>query len=216
MKALVSRISRHLAVPAALLFTLASAVFATRIDDYSHVLHPVSLLGAMQMPSRWAFNLAAFIVPGVLVAGVALRLRDRMSLLSADGRTLQFTARVGAQLWLISALAFAVQGVVPLDMSDLDGVRSGRHAAAWMVWWIAFLAGGVAWTIGTRANLRSRQLARVSLWAALSLPVLALVLPRLLLPGLTQRLAFGLWFAWSIYAEVVLNRLPLNRTAASS
>ena len=216
MKAFVSHISRHLAVPAALLFTLASAVFATRIDDYSHALHPVSLLGAMQMPSRSAFNLAAFIVPGVLVARVALRLRAEVSPLSGEGRSSQFIARLGAQLWLISALAFAVQGVLSLDLSDLDGVRSGRHAAAWMVWWIAFLAGGVAWVIGTRANVRSRQLARVSLWAALSLPVLALVLPRLLLPGIAQRLAFGLWFAWSIYAEVVLNRLPLNRTAASS
>jgi hypothetical protein len=50
----------------------------------------------------------------------------------------------------------------------------------------------------------------------LLLPVLALVLPRLLLPGIAQRLAFAVWFGWSIYAGLVLNRAALSRIAVSS
>ena len=216
MKLLFSLLFRHAAVLAALLFTVASLVFAARVADYSHALHPLSLLGARQMPSGSIFNWAAFVLPGGLVAWVALHLRGQVSFLAGPGRASQWAARVGAQLLLISALAFAVQGLLPLDMDDLDGVRSSRHAAAWMVWWIAFVAGGVLWVIGTRANAQARQLATVSLWAALLLPVLALVLPRLLLPGIAQRLAFVVWFGWSIYASHVINRAALSRSAASS
>jgi len=206
MKRLFSLISTHAAVLAALLFTVASVVFAARVADYSHALHPLSLLGAMQVPSASVFNWVAFVLPGGLVAWVALRLRGQASLSAGSGRAAQWAARVGAQLLLISALAFAVQGLLPLDLDDLDGVRSSRHAAVWMVWWIAFVAGGVLWAIGARANAPARRLAAVSLGVAVVLPVLALVLPRLLLPGIAQRLAFALWFAWSIYAGRAINR----------
>lgn len=216
MKLFFSLLSRHAAVLAALLFTVASVIFAARIADYSHSLHPLSLLGAMQMPSGTTFNWVAFVVPGGLVAWVALRLRGQTSHLAGSGRAAQWAARVGTQLLLISALAFAVQGLLPLDLDDLDGVRSSRHAAAWMVWWIAFVAGAVLWAIGTRANAPARPLAAVSLWMALLLPVLALVLPRLLLPGIAQRLAFAAWFGWSIYAGYVANRTALSRSAVSS
>jgi len=216
MKVIISLVSRQAAVLAALLFIIASVVFAARVADYSHALHPLSLLGAMQMPSGSAFNWAAFVLPGVLVAWVALRLRRQASFLAGPGRAPKWAARLGAQLLLISALGFAVQGLLPLDLDDLDGVRSSRHAAAWMVWWIAFLAGGVLWAIGTRAHAQLRQLAAVSLWLALLLPVMALVLPRLLLPGIAQRLAFAAWFGWSIYAGHGVNRAALSRTAASS
>jgi hypothetical protein len=216
MKVFFSLISRHAAVLATLLFAAAAVGFATRVADYSHALHPLSLLGAMQMPYGSAFNWMAFVLPGGLVAWVALRLRGQAPLLAGSGRAAPWAARVGAQLLLISALAFAVQGLLPLDLDDLDGVRSSRHAAAWMVWWIAFVAGGVLWAIGARASAQARQLATVSLWVALSLPLLALVLPRLLLPGIAQRLAFGLWFGWAIYAGHLVNRAALSRIAASS
>lgn len=216
MKVLVSLISRHAAGLAALLFTLASVGFAARVADYSHALHPLSLLGAMQVPLSSAFNWAALVLPGGLVAWLALRLRERASLLAGPGRTAQWSARLGAQLLLISALAFAVQGLLPLDTNDLDSVRSGRHAAAWMVWWIAFVAGGLLWAIGARGPVQARRLASLSLGAALLLPVLALALSRLMPAGIAQRLAFTLWFAWAIYAEYVLNRALLSRSAASS
>jgi hypothetical protein len=201
---------------AALLFTMASIGFAASVADYSHALHPLSLLGAIQIPMGTGFNWCAFVLPGGLVAGVALRLRGEASQLAGSGRAAQWAARLGAQLLLISALAFAAQGLLPLDLGDLDGVRSSRHAAAWTVWWIAFVAGGFLWAIGARAFAPARQLATVSLCMALLLPVLALVLPRLLLPGIAQRLAFAVWFGWSIYAGLVLNRAALSRIAVSS
>lgn len=196
---------------AALLFTAAGVGLAAGVADYSHALHPLSLLGGMQMPSGSLFNWTAFVVPGALVAWMALRLREHAVHLAGPGRVAQWTARLGAQLLLISALAFAVQGLFALDLEELDGARSGRHAAAWMVWWIAFVAGGCAWALGARADASARRLAAASFAAALVLPLLALVLPRWLAPGIAQRLAFALWFAWWIYAGIMLNRVSLSR-----
>jgi hypothetical protein len=138
------QVCRYAAVVAALLFTGAALVMAARVEGYSHVLHPLALLGAKPLPGAGLFNLLAFVLPGALVAWVAWRLRG---MLPAAAR---WPARIGAQLLLLSALAFALQGVLPLDAGDLDGVRSARHAAAWMVWWIAFATGGLLLARGLR------------------------------------------------------------------
>lgn len=197
MKAIFSRVSRHAAVLAALLFA-AMVMFAGRIEGYSHLHHPLALLGAPTLPRASWFNVLGFVVPGVLVAWVALRLRGALA--AGSMAEASWGGRVGAQLLLISALAFAMQGLLPLDPNDFDGVRSGRHAAAWMMWWIAFAAGGVSLAAGLRRATDWRPVARLTLLAALLLPVLALVLPRLVPAGVAQRLAYALWFAWAIHA----------------
>ncbi|KQY51953.1 DUF998 domain-containing protein [Lysobacter sp. Root494] len=205
MKSLVSLLSRHAALAAMLLFA-GTAVFAGRIDGYSHAQHPLALLGASPLPHAWIFNLLAFVVPGLLLAWGALRLREALPA-GADGTT-PWSGRVGAQLMLVSALAFAAQGVLPLDAGDLEGVRSARHAAAWMVWWIAFAAGGLLLALGLRGHvLRWRGIAASSLLAALLLPVLALLLPMLVPAGSAQRLAFALWFLWALQTARVVNRV---------
>lgn len=204
MKSLVSHAPRHSALLAALLFA-GTAAFAGRIDGYSHAQHPLALLGAGPSASAWLFNLLAFVVPGLLVAWSALRLRAALPA-SMDGTT-SWSGRVGARLMSMSALAFAAQGMFPLDVGDLEGVRSARHAAAWMVWWIAFAAGGVLLALGVRGGVAPwRGIAASSLLAAFLLPVLALLLPMLVPVGSAQRLAFALWFLWALQAARVVNR----------
>jgi hypothetical protein len=125
---------------------------------------------------------------------------------SVDGTT-SWSGRLGAQLMSLSALAFAALGLFPLDGTDLEGVRSARHAAVWMVWWIAFAAGGLLLAIGLRGGVGPwRGIATSSLLAAFLLPVLALLLPMLLPAGSAQRLAFALWFLWALQAARVANR----------
>jgi hypothetical membrane protein len=199
---LASRVSRYAAVVAALLFTGTALVMAARIEGYSHVLHPLALLGAKPLPGADLFNLLAFVLPGALVAWVAWRVR---AMLPAAAR---WPARIGAQLLWLSALAFALQGVLPLDAGDLDGVRSARHAAAWMVWWIAFAAGGLLLARGLRGADGWQAIASTSLLAAVLVPLCALVLPQLVPAGIAQRLAFALWFAWAIHAGLAVSRAP--------
>lgn len=205
MKVRVSFLSRHAVLLAVLLFAGAAA-FTGPVDGYSHVQHPLALLGAKPLPNAWRFNLLAFVVPGLLVGWGALRLRAALPA-QAHG-TVSWLGGIGAQLMLVSAAAFVAMGVLPLDASDLEGVRSARHASAWMAWWIAFAAGGVSMAAGLRGSSpRWRSFADSSLLAALLLPVLVLLLPALVPAGIAQRLAFALWFLWALHASQAANRV---------
>lgn len=205
-------VSRVAIATALLSFAAAATWMGARIDGYSHLQHPLALLGASPLPGATGFNLAGFVVPGVLVAGVMLQLR------SALGRCARasWAARIGAQLALVSALAFAAQGLLPLDATDLDGIRSGRHAAAWMVWCSASAAGGLLLAAGSgrAATGAWRTLAAVSLLVAFAVPACALLLPHLVPAGVAQRLAFAAWFAWAVAAAHAVARGGVSRGAA--
>jgi hypothetical membrane protein len=200
--------SRHLALLAALCFLATLLGFGAAVDGYSHRIHPVAVLGGRTMPAAWAFNLLAFIVPGVLLAWQGWRLRDA---LDHGNHPVRAPARVGAQLLQLSALAFAAQGVLPLDLSDLQNPASARHAAAWMIWWLAFGIGAALLAVGLRDRLRWRHFAAGSLLVAVALPLCAVWLPQWLAPGLAQRVGLACWFAWALACARVV-----NRSAASS
>lgn len=115
-----------------------------RLDGFSHALHPVALPGASGVPGALAFNIAGFILPGLLAALVALGLYRALP--AAAG----WLPRIGARMLLLSALAFTARGLFPLDLGDLDGPGSGLHASAWLSWWIAFVAGAPLLAAGLR------------------------------------------------------------------
>ncbi len=163
--------------------------FGLALTGYSHAYHPVGLLGARGIERAAAFNVLGFGLPGVLLAAVAWRLRER---LEPAGRA----ARIGAWLWLLSALAWAAQGALALDPQDLDAAASRWHAVAWLLWWLAFVPG---------ASLLAGGLARVRGHGALALlagvagaVVLAAVVAadqRLVPAAAAQRAALLAWLA---------------------
>jgi hypothetical membrane protein len=127
------RLSRVVLPAAAVsLFVAAVTVFGAAAPGYAQRLHPVGLLGARGASGAAVFNALAFVAPGLLLACVAWALRDR-----AHG----WASRIGSQLVLLSALALAAQGLLPLDPTDFDHADSQRHAVAWTAWWLAFAAG---------------------------------------------------------------------------
>ena len=89
------------------------------------------------IPHALAFNAFGFVLPGLLMAVVAWQWRKRLS----GGAP--WAARIAARLALLSALAFAAQGLLPLDPADLDAPASHAHATAWMLWWVALLPARV-------------------------------------------------------------------------
>ncbi|MGH8076861.1 MAG: DUF998 domain-containing protein, partial [Lysobacter sp.] len=107
----------------------------------------------------------------------------------------RWMARLGPWLWLLSALAFAAQGLLPLDPTDLDAQSSRVHATAWTVWWIAFVPGAVLLALGLGREARWRLLRWVAASAAVLLPLFALVAPMDLPAGIAQRVALAVWFA---------------------
>jgi len=172
---------------AVLAFAAALAGFGALLDGYAHAAHPVGLLGASGWPRASAFNACAFLVPGLLLAAAGLGLRARLG-------DAGWPARIGAMLAVLSALAFAAQGLFPLDPEHLDSGDSRYHATAWTLWWVAFAPGAALLATGPR--LRAWHVA-----AAATVPACALVLPALLAPALAQRVAFAAWFAWWLLAS---------------
>lgn len=185
--------------PAALVMFIAAATLCgAMLDGYSHREHPLALLGSVGVPGALAFNVFAFVLPGLLVAIVFWTMR------SALPATAGWRARIGTQLAVLSALAFAAQGLLPLDPEDLGGQANALHALAWTVWWIAHAAACVLLASGGLAR-GSRTATLVSLVA-----VLALALPPW--PGamaaFAPRLAFVAWFVWAAWTG---REAPLSR-----
>ena len=178
---------------AAALALFAGALLAARIGlpEYAHRLHPLGLRGAIGMPWAFAFNLFAFVLPGVLLLWAGQRLRDALG----DAGWL---ARIGSVLVQLSALAFAAQGVLPPDAGDSDATASRMHALAWMLWWIAFVPGVLLLAVGARRGI---GFSLACLLAGLLVPLLAVFAPVGSWIGLAQRLAFATWFGWWLVAS---------------
>ena len=129
------RLDRWLGLLAAVVFVLAVSGFGAGLEGYAQARHPVALLGARGVPHALAFNLLGFVLPGVLAAVVAERLRRSLP------ATAGWASRVGSQMLLLAGLGFAAMGLLPLDVDDLHGPASQLHASAWMIWVLGFVAG---------------------------------------------------------------------------
>ena len=186
---------------AALLFGLALALAGIGLPAYSHWLHPVALRGATGLPGAMLFNAGGFLLPGIALLLASRSLRPA---LAGQG----WVARIGLTLVQGSALAFALQGALPLDARELDGHAGRLHALVWMLWWIAFVPGALLLAAGAR---RGAGFALLCLAAGLLVPLLAVVAPLGSWVGLAQRLAFAARLGWWCAAA-----FALSRSAASS
>jgi hypothetical protein len=182
------------AVAAAILFVVTVAGFGAALDGYSQARHPVGLLGASGVPHALAFNLLGFLLPGLLAAFVAWRLRV------AVGDEASWAARIGAWLAVLAALAFAAQGLLPLDQDDLESSASRAHATAWTLWWVAVLPATLLLALGLRAQPACRALVSASVVTAVVVVVLAMLPLDLLAPATAQRVVFAAWLAWTLLA----------------
>ena len=187
------------------LFVASLLLAGTDLPAYSHWLHPVALRGASGLPGAMLFNAGAFLLPGIALVLAAQALRPAL-----DGRG--WAARIGLTLAQLSALAFALQGALPLDASGQDERAMRLHALAWMLWWIAFVPGALLLAVRAR---RGAGFAVACLSAAVLVPLLAVLAPVDAWVGLAQRLAFALWLGWWLLAALVLSRVSVSAPGSS-
>lgn len=180
---------RAAGIAAGACFALALWGFGAALEGYSQMAYPVALLGAAGVPRATPFNLLAFLVPGLLAASVALGRRGELPALSP------LSARVGWTLVLLSALAFAAQGLLPLDPVEPDAGRGRLHGVAWGLWAIAFVAAAAA-LAHAAVTARHPAVAAGHLVAGALVFTLAWLVGDALPVALAQRAAFGCWFAW--------------------
>lgn len=200
-------------VPAALLAiascVLAAAVAGHGVEGYSHLRHPLALLGARQVQEGVPlFGLLAFVLPGLVGAWIALGVRDRLP----DGSG--WSTRIGAQLLVLAALAFAAQGVLPLDLENLDGGGSRYHAAAWLLWALAFPAGAVLLAMELWRAPGWRRFAAVTAVVALLVVAGGFLGSGWIGSALAQRVAFAAWLAWGVFAAAATPGGGVSRGAA--
>lgn len=174
----------------AVLFLASVVGFGLALPGFLPLGHPVALLGAIGVPHAGAFDLLGFVLPGLLAALVAVRLLVRVPV------TAPWSMRVGGQMLVLSGLAFAAMGVLPLDASDIQSPASQFHASAWMVWVLAFVPGALMSGLGARRLPGWGRLAALHLAAGLATLVGAFVLQAVMPAPVAQRVAFVAWAAW--------------------
>lgn len=184
---------RHAGWLAAACCALAVLGFAAALPEFSHAQHPLGLLGAAGVPGAVLFNVLGFVLPGLLAAWVFVRLRARLPVGAARW------AGIGCWLLVLSALAFAAQGVWRLDPSDLDGPISQRHATMWLLWWLVFAAGALVLGAGLLHERMWRGVS-IAFVAACAVVVLLNVFPMLAGP-IAQRVVLVAWLASVVVAS---------------
>ncbi len=197
MESGISRAVKVAAIAAPVLFATAVYAFGAALEGFVQAQHPVALLGARGFPRALAFNLVAFVLPGMLAGVVAIALRERLP------RDAGWPVRIGAQLVFLSTLAFIAMGLLPLDPNDLENNTSRMHGTAWMLWSVAFIPGALLLAFGLWRDRSWSRFARTSAAGAVGVFLAAYFLTGLIPAGIAQRIAFGLWFAWLAYAGVV-------------
>ncbi|WP_184126476.1 DUF998 domain-containing protein [Stenotrophomonas rhizophila] len=186
---------------AAVLFLASVLGFGALLPGYLPLGHPVALLGATGVPHAVAFDLLGFVLPGLLAAVVALRLLARVPV------TAPWTMRVGGQMLVLSGLAFAAMGVLPLDPTDIQSPASQFHASAWMVWVLAFVPGALMAGFGARRLPGWGRLAALHVSAGLAVLVGAFVLQAVIPAPVAQRVAFVAWAVWLAAALPVASKV---------
>ncbi len=187
------------------LFTLTLLLARLGLPEYSHRVHPLALRGASGLPGAMLFNAGAFLLPGIalLLASQALR-----PSLAGHG----WAARIGLTLAQLSALAFGLQGALPLDASGQDEHAMRLHALVWMLWWIAFVPAMLLLALGAR---RGAGFAAACVAAGALVPLLAVLAPVDAWVGLAQRLVFALWLGWWLLAAAMLSRASTSAAGSA-
>jgi hypothetical membrane protein len=177
--------ARIAGICALLVFLSAAVMCGAVLEGYSHREFPLAYLGASGVPGASAFNLFGFVVPGLLAFAAALPLRSRLP-------EAYWRVRIGARLIALSALAFAAQGLLPLNPDDVVAEANVLHASAWTLWWIAFVAGAGLLAIGGLGRRQTLLCAGV----AIGVPALALTPWPGAMAAYAPRLAFAAWLMW--------------------
>ncbi len=196
----MNRIALHAGWLAAVLFLAALGGLGATLPGFSQSLQAVDLLGARGVPHAAAWNALGYALPGLLVAVFAVALQRPLARAGVGA-----TGRIGGWLLMFSGLAFAAQGVLPLDLRLLDGADSKAHVAAAMLSLVAWLPSALLLPLA----LRGRVAWRVAVVAGpllVAVAICCLGLPPQAWegmgagPGFAQRLGLCAQFAWPALA----------------
>jgi hypothetical protein len=196
----MSRLALHAGWFAGVAFLAALAGSGAALAGFAQALHPVDLLGARGVPHAGAWNALGYALPGLCVAAFAVVLQRPLAIAGVGT-----AGRIGGWLLMLSGLAFAAQGLLPLDPRLLVDGDSKLHVAAGMLSLVAWLPSAVLLPLALRGREGWRP-------AAIGGPLLAVfAIPCLALPpeawngiaagpGAVQRAGLCAQFGWPALA----------------
>ena len=206
------RLGLHAGWVAGACFAVALAVLGGDHPGYLAAQHPLGDLGAVQARGALLWNLCGFMLPGLLLFAFALALE---AVMQRDGAGRG--GRIGTGLLMLSALAFAAQGLLPFDLDDPDALASQRHVSALVLALLGLMAGAVL----IAASLKSRRGWRAVVLVGASLAIVLLLFlvwpPQEILPllhgrpGYAQRLILAIYFTWFALAAWAALRRARSR-----
>ena len=191
-----------LGIGAGILFWSASVILAWLRPSYSHVVNTMSELGARGTPNAVLWNVAGFIVPGILLAITGATIARTANTQPSLSRTL------ATGFLLLAGLAIAGQGMMPATMvngvADVTSTSTRGH-------FISSLVSAAAWAVG--AFLLAGPMKRNPDWRGLSIVNVVLVVLALaaalslrgaLPDGLAQRIGNAFFWAWFVVMSLKL------------
>lgn len=202
----MTRLARLSGTAALAIFVSAAWIAGDVLPGYSHRDFPLAYLGAEGIPGATAFNVFAFLLPGLLAFAVAWALRAGLS------EQASWRARIGARLIALAALGHAAQGLAPLRPEELHATVNGLHASAWMLWWIAFLSGAALLALGGAGW----RIAVPSAVAAILVAALVLTPWDGAMTAIAPRLALLVWLLWTACVPMLAGRGPPLRACLTS
>lgn len=188
-------------------FVLVALLAGAWREAYVPATQSLSMLGAVGAPGAGWFNLLGYIVTGVVLLLFVIALERGMQ---RDGAARG--GRLGTGLLMVSALAFAAQGVFAFDPAELDAATSQRHASALAFALLGLMAGAMFVAASLRRAPRWRMLTRVGPALAALLLVFLVQPPQQLVPALAgqpghaQRLILAVYLGWFVLAALVALR----------
>lgn len=196
----LNRMALHAGWIAGAVFLAALAGFGAALQGYSQGALPVDVLGARGLPHAAGWNALGYAFPGVCVAAFAVALQRPLAAAGVGA-----AGRVGAWMLMLSGLAFAAQGVFPLDPRLLEGDASRIHVAAGMLSLVAWIPSALLLPFAARGHGGWRAAAVGGpLLAALGIACLALPPEAWAAlaagPAAVQRLGLCAQFAWPALA----------------
>ena len=142
----IARFSPGVAVVAALSFALAVLVALQSDLGFRPTQHPLGLLASLPGTEGLFYRVLLYLIPGSAALLGVIGVWERLSPWRSG--------RLAAMLFGLAAIGFLGMGVFTLQLDDLDGNGSGLHAASWLLWLSAWLAGLVLLSVtGFRARL---------------------------------------------------------------
>ena len=193
-------------VVAALIFWSALFAFASLYPGYTHFHKAISELGAFGAPNALAWNLIGFIFPGILLAVCGSKIAIRV-----DGRRTSL-------YWLLvlSGLGFSGAGVFPAVMQDgsplMESTWTMAHVMMSFVSGLPWIVASVVLVFHVKRSENWQPFTTICI--VLSVAAMASLLANIASrsvpylaenPGLVQRIAFAVYFAWFVIVEFLFS-----------